>query len=189
MLVIKLVRTYRGLLHSRPFVTNVATTCTFMTFGDLTSQYFLQSKTNKNESHEVARIDLNQTKRFALAGLIYVGPAVRGCLVLIDRLFGPTTSLKVLGKKILLDQCCFAPVFLVGNLTVLTLLRTSSFEEVKHELQRSYFKILRDQYCFWPFVQMVNFYFIPLTYRVLFGSMAALAWNTMFSFRLNNKTQ
>lgn len=173
-----LIRTYKRLLHERPFVTNVLTTCTFMTTGDLTSQWILQQKEH---------IDLRQTARFAIAGLIFVGPVVRGCLVMIDRIFGPTSSLKILGKKLLLDQVIGAPTFLVGNITTLTLLQTQSFEKVREELNRSYFNLLKLNYTFWPFVQVINFYFIPLTYRVLFGSSAALIWNTMFSYGLYSK--
>lgn len=150
-----------------------------MTVGDLTSQLTLQQ--NK-------QIDLNQTVRFALAGLIFVGPAVRGCLVMIDKFFGPTTSLKILAKKLFVDQCLCAPSFLVGNISTLTIIKTGSIEEVKNELEQSYFKLLKLNYSFWPFVQVINFYFIPLTYRVLFGSSAALAYNTLFSYRLHEKS-
>lgn len=148
-----------------------------MTTGDLTSQLILQQRDELN---------LKQTARFALAGLIFVGPVVRGCLVTIDKLFGPTSSVLVLGRKLLFDQGLCAPIFLLGNITTLTLLKSQSFEEVRRELHRSYFNLLKMNYTFWPFVQLLNFYFIPLTYRVLFGSTAALMWNTMFSYKLYN---
>lgn len=171
------VHLYRRLLHERPFITNILTTCTFMTTGDLTSQLILQQRDELN---------LKQTARFALAGLIFVGPVVRGCLVGIDKLFGPTRGVKVLCKKLLLDQGAIAPCFLAANITVLTLLKTQSFEEVRAELDKSYFNLLKLNYTFWPFVQLLNFYFIPLTYRVLFGSTASLIWNTLFSYKLYN---
>lgn len=172
------IRTYKRLLHERPFVTNVFTTCTFMTAGDLVSQTIVQS-------HK--EYDLKQTARFATAGLLFVGPVVRSCLVAIDKIFGPTSSMLVLGKKLFFDQICIAPLFLAANITVLTLLRTHSFEQVKPELARNYMGLLRLNYTFWPIVQLMNFYFIPLTYRVLFGSTAALIWNTLFSYRLYNR--
>lgn len=175
------ITVYRRLLHEKPFITNVLTTCTFMTTGDISSQLILQKRDH---------LDVTQTARFALAGLIFVGPVVRGCLVGIDKIFGPTSSVLVLGKKLALDQGILAPSFLVGNITTLTLLKTQSFQEVREELKKSYFNLLKMNYTFWPFVQVLNFYFIPLTYRVLFGSTAALLWNTLFSYKLyNNKTE
>lgn len=171
-------RNYRRLLHERPFITNVLTASTFMATGDLISQSLLQKRD---------ALDLQQTTRFAIAGLIFVGPAVRGCLVMIDKIFGPTKSLAILGKKLILDQGVCAPCFLACNITVLTLLKTQSLAEVRRELERSYVNLLKMNYTFWPFVQVINFYFIPLTYRVIFGSSAALIWNTIFSYRFYNK--
>lgn len=168
-------RAYTRLLHERPIITNAFTASTFMLAGDLTSQALVQQRD---------QIDYGQTIRFAIAGFIFVGPVARTCLVTIDRIYGPTSSVKVLRKKLILDQCVFAPAFLVGNISVLTLLKTRSTHEVRQELQRSYFKLLKLNYTFWPFVQMVNFYFIPLAYRVIFGSSAALIWNTLFSHKL-----
>lgn len=173
-----LIRLYQRLLYERPLVTNVLTTCIFMTTGDITSQYILQDK----DKH-----DWHQTARFALAGFIFVGPVVRACLVTIDKLFGPTSSLLVLSKKVLFDQGLIAPIFLAANITVLTLIQTQSLAHVKGELDRSYFSILKMNYTFWPFVSMTNFYFIPLAYRQLFGASAALVWNSLFSYKLYQK--
>ena len=105
-----------------------------MTTGDISSQLLLQKRDE---------LDLTQTARFAVAGLIFVGPVVRGCLVGIDKIFGPTSSVLVLGKKLLLDQGILAPCFLVGNITTLTLLKTQSFREVRVEMERSYFNLLK----------------------------------------------
>lgn len=173
-----LLKLYRKLLHTRPLITNVLTTATFMTTGDITSQLILQDK---------EKYDLDQTKRFAIAGLIYVGPLARGCIVLVERLFGPTKSLLLLSKKVLFDQLLSAPIFLAGNITTLTYLKSQSFDEVQKEIRQSYFNLLKLGYSFWPFVQLLNFYFIPVAYRVVFGSGAALIYNVLFSYRLNCK--
>lgn len=171
-------RAYTRLLHERPIITNALTASTFMLAGDLISQALVQQRDH---------IDYGQTVRFAIAGFMFVGPVARTCLVTIDKLFGATSSAKVLGKKLLLDQCVFAPAFLAGNISLLTLLKTRSTQEVKQEIKRSYVKLLKLNYTFWPFVQMLNFYFIPLAYRVVFGSCAALIWNTLFSYKLYNQ--
>lgn len=166
---------YRRLLHERPFITNVLTSSAFMAVGDVTSQCILQDKRS---------LDWRQTARFALAGLIFVGPVVRGCLVTIERLFGPTTNVRVLAKKVLLDQVVIAPCFIAANISVITLLKERSLDRVKRELNHSYLGILKLNYTFWPFVSVANFYFIPMAYRVVFASSAALLWNTIFSYKL-----
>jgi hypothetical protein len=173
-----LMQLYGRLLHERPLIANALTSCTFMTVGDATSQWILQDKKH---------YDWRQTSRFALAGLLFVGPVVRGCYVTIDKLFGPTSSALVLGKKVLFDQALIAPCFIAANITVLTLMKERSFEKAKAELDRSYLSILRLNYTFWPFVSLANFYFIPLAYRVVFSSAAALLWNTVFSYKLSHE--
>lgn len=177
--MISFVRVYRRLLYERPFITNVLTTATFMTGGDFASQNLIQDKDH---------IDLKQTARFTIAGLIFVGPVARGCIVMIDKIFGPTSSNVVLVKKVLFDQVINAPLFLAGNITTLTLLKTQSFECVREELRRSYTNLLKTNYSFWPMVQAINFYFIPITFRVLFGSVCAFVYNMAFSYILHSES-
>lgn len=172
-----LVRSYNRLLHTRPLLTNVLTTSTFMAIGDLISQPLLQDKPT----------DLEQTKRFAVAGLIYSGPAWYGSLVLVDHIFGPTKNLKVLGKKILFDQGIIGPIFLVGCITTFSLLEQCSIKHVSEQLKENYVKVLLAEYTYWPFVQLVNYYYVPLTYRALVGSTATLVWNTIFSYLIYYK--
>lgn len=171
-----LFKVYKRLLHDRPFVTNVITTCTLMSCGDITSQLILQDK---------ERIDLRQTATLATSGLVYVGPMVRGCLVMIDKLLGPTSSLLVLAKKMCLDQLIIAPCFLAGNLTTISIIKNQGISQIQEDIRESYINLLKLGYSFWPFVQVINFYFIPLTYRVVFGSLASFGYTTLFSYRLN----
>lgn len=147
-----------------------------MSAGDLVSQSILQ--------HDDP-FDWRRTARFATAGIIFVGPAVRGCLLMIDKIFGPTRSFKVMVRKVIFDQGLLAPVFTAANMSVLTGLKTFSIHGIQQELERSYFDLLKMNYKFWPMVSIINFYFVPLTYRVLFGSSAALLWNTAVSYRLS----
>lgn len=187
-LMASLIRRYKSLLHTHPFRANVLTSCTLMTTGNIISQSLLQKPLLEEPLQatlSIGHIDLKQAARFALAGLIFVGPTVRGCLVLIDKVFGPTTSVRVLAKKLLVDQVLIAPIFLAGNISVLTLLETHSLKQVRRVLDKSYLELLKINYTFWPFVQVINFYYVPLTYRVLFGSSAALIWITILSLRLS----
>lgn len=166
---------YQRLLHERPFVTNVITSSVFMGTGDLISQSILQQRD---------QINLEQTARFATAGLIFVGPAARGLLVLIDKIFGSSRSAKNMVRKVLFDQGVIAPIFCGANISVITILKGVSLKEVRDELERSYLGLLSMNYMYWPFVSMINFYFVPLTYRVVVGSTAALIWNTAVSYKL-----
>jgi len=175
----KLLALYRGLLHKKPFLTNALTASAFMTIGDLISQKILQDGRNQ--------LDVGRTTSFAIVGLIFDGPVSHGCFVALDKIFGHATNAAVSSKKLLADQILIAPVFLACEISLLTILRRTSREQARSELVKKYLDILKINYAFWPFVQILNFYFIPLNYRVLFGSGAALMWNVIFSYRLYNK--
>ena len=50
--------------------------------------------------------------------------------------------------------------------------------------EKDYYSTLMNSYRFWPFVQIVNFMFVPAFYRILVVRFAALFWNTYISFVL-----
>jgi protein Mpv17 len=52
----------------------------------------------------------------------------------------------------------------------------------QEKLQKNYVTALTSNYMIWPFVQIVNFKFIPLHYRVLFVNVVSIGWNCYLSF-------
>nr|CAG8567583.1 10685_t:CDS:2 [Entrophospora candida] len=51
-----------------------------------------------------------------------------------------------------------------------------------------YFSALKANYTIWPLVQLVNFRFLPLQYRVPFVGSVGVLWSTYLSL-LNSKTE
>lgn len=77
------------------------------------------------------------------------------------------------------DQLLFAPTFIGVFLTSMAVLEGTP---PRDKLDKSYVPALTTNYMVWPFVQLVNFKFVPLQHRVLFVNLIAIGWNCYLSF-------
>jgi protein Mpv17 len=109
-------------------------------------------------------------------------------------IFGPaaTTWFKFLQTKVVLpnkkleicarvgvDQLLFAPTNLFVFLSTMSILEGVSPRE---KLAKTYTGALQSNWMVWPFVQVVNFSFVPLDYRVLFVNGLSIFWNCYLSY-------
>lgn len=90
-------------------------------------------------------------------------------------------------KKVFFDQVFFAPCILCVILIAIAVLKGKNVEAVKEELKLNYLDVLITSYTIWPFVQIFNFYFVPLHYQVLLVQTVALFWNTYLSWKTQRK--
>jgi protein Mpv17 len=52
----------------------------------------------------------------------------------------------------------------------------------KDKLESTYWNALSKNWMVWPFVQAINFKFVPLHHRVLVVNVISLGWNCYLSF-------
>ncbi|XP_013918083.1 PREDICTED: protein Mpv17 isoform X2 [Thamnophis sirtalis] len=79
----------------------------------------------------------------------------------------------------------FAPCFLACFLTLAGALNGLSLERNWSKLKEDYPDTLITNYYIWPAVQLANFYFIPLNYRLPVVQCVALIWNSYLSWKAN----
>ncbi|KAG8248961.1 Protein Mpv17 [Homalodisca vitripennis] len=140
------------------------------------------------EKRKFKGIEWNRCARYASIGL-FIGPTVGIWYRVLEYQFG-SGGVKILFKKIACDQLLFAPFFLGCLMCTIDTLKGKSVQETKEDLKNNYPEILLSNYKVWPFVQVVNFYFVPLHFRVLFVQMISVLWNTYLSWKINsNKLQ
>lgn len=86
-------------------------------------------------------------------------------------------------KKVACDQLLFAPNFLAIFLVTLGTVQGENYETVVCKLKRDYADVVIANYKLWPWVQLVNFYAVPLQYQVLLVQTVAIFWNSYLSWK------
>jgi len=80
-------------------------------------------------------------------------------------------------KKVVVDQSLMAPSINTGIIMLLELMQRKKWGDIRSKLRDHLPGVLKNQYKLWPAVQVVNFYFVPLQYRVLVIVFVAFFWN------------
>uniref|UniRef100_A0A8D8V2B5 Mitochondrial inner membrane protein Mpv17 n=1 Tax=Cacopsylla melanoneura TaxID=428564 RepID=A0A8D8V2B5_9HEMI len=170
----RVLHSYKNLLTHRPYTVQAVQTASLMGIGDLIAQTFI-------EGHNIMDINPVRTLQYSVVGLV-VGPTVGKWYQTLERMYGKEAVL----KKVLTDQLVFSPVFIAVLVTSLNLLQGANWETAVANVRASYVDIILTGYQIWPLVQVVNFYFVPIQYRVLLVQAVAVVWNTYLSWKLNS---
>lgn len=85
--------------------------------------------------------------------------------------------------RVFIDQSVFAPTMIAMFLSSMATMEGAS---AKERLEKTWWPALRTNWMVWPFVQTINFAFLPLQYRVLFANVISIGWNSYLSW-VNSK--
>ncbi|KAJ1965299.1 hypothetical protein GGI12_000859 [Dipsacomyces acuminosporus] len=98
-----------------------------------------------------------------------------------------SSKLGTVAKRVAVDQTMFAPFACGYFVTGMAFLEGLSPSDVLERAKTQYLGILVAGYALWPAAQIINFSIVPLAYRVQFGSVVSLFWNTYLGWN-NNQT-
>lgn len=182
---------YNAKLAARPLLTQSVTTAVLFATGDVTAQQLV-------EKRGLAKHDVTRTGRMALYGGCECPAAARpGAphrMLTGAGFFGPvaTTWFGILARRVTLrnarletlarvacDQTLFAPVMIGAFLSSMAAMEGAS---PKERLETKWWPALQANWMLWPFVQFVNFTFLPLQHRVLFANVISIGWNSYLSW-------
>ncbi|XP_057652712.1 mpv17-like protein [Diorhabda carinulata] len=150
---------------------------TLLCTGDLLGQTVVLRK-------PINEIDFRRTLKVGLVGLFIIGPTVSTFF----RVLAVTISNKdpyVGLKKMLIDQLVFVPFILIPLFvtSINIFVNGNSWEKTKEEIKDKYKDIMKTNYKIWPFVQFVNFNYVPIAYQVLVTQSVAVLWNTYLTWK------
>lgn len=85
--------------------------------------------------------------------------------------------------RVACDQLLFAPV-MIG--VFLGSMATMEGKSANERIEKAWWPALQANWMLWPFVQMVNFTFVPLQHRIMFVNIISIGWNSYLSY-INTK--
>ena len=121
-----------------------------------------------------------RTRHIYCTGLA-IGPCRHFWYQFLDRIL-PGRTLRIVGKKVLLDQVVFSPVNIGLFLVILGWLEGEQVKTVVKELQEKGGQLLKAEWIIWPPAQLVNFFFLPTKYRVLYDNTVSLGFDYYYSY-------
>ncbi|KAF2258436.1 hypothetical protein CC78DRAFT_537750 [Lojkania enalia] len=165
-------RWYQAKLRSAPLLTQSITTAVLFATGDVMAQQGVDKV--GLERHDFAR-----TGRMALYGGVVFGPAATTWYGILQRHINLSTTNRTIAARVACDQIVFAPVNMGIFLSSMAYMEGSS---IKDKLNKAYVPGMINNFLLWPWVQSVNFKFVPLEHRVLVVNFVALGWNCYLSY-------
>ncbi|KAI1004166.1 hypothetical protein K3495_g4040 [Podosphaera aphanis] len=171
-----MLRWYQMKLATRPLLTQSITSGVLFATGDTMAQQLIEKK--GSEDH-----DFSRTGRMALYGFAFGPVATKWFGVLQNKIVLKNPNLQILAQ-VAADQSVFAGCNLFCFLSSMAIMEGSDPME---KLENNYMSALTKNWMVWPFVQIVNFKFVPLQHRVMLVNVVSLGWNCYLSSIASSK--
>lgn len=166
-----------ALFKRYPLAANLTQTGLLMAVGDVIAQNLTDTKPH----------DYNRTLRAFSYGMIFA-PMGMAWYPLVAKIT-PTSS-KYINTvcRVAVDQLVFAPVVAIPMYySAMTAMegKRPVVAQIRHKLEEKWWPTLKDNWKVWPLFQVVNFFYVPVHYRLLAVNVVLLFWNTYLLWQNN----
>ncbi|KAL3858020.1 hypothetical protein ACJMK2_012636 [Sinanodonta woodiana] len=166
-----LFKKYMKCLQERPVLTKACTSGTISFLSNIISQKIAPNPDGKIAWRSVAA--------YTSFGFVITGPLFHNFYLLLDKLFprkDKSAELKNsdIAKMILFDRLILAPPYLLVFLYAIAILEGQGTEVALKKVKATFWTILKMNWRVFTVVQYINFKYVPMKYRVLFGNIIAL---------------
>lgn len=161
-------------------LTNVGISISLSAAGDVIQQHY-EIVTKQREKWDRLR-----THHMSVSGMT-VGVICHAWYKYLDSAM-PGRSLKVVLKKVVVDQLVCSPVVIVVFFITLALLEQESWEVTKQEIVNKGKRLYAAEWVVWPPAQVINFYLLPTRFRVLYDNTISLGYDIYTSYVRHDKS-
>ncbi|CAB3220100.1 unnamed protein product [Arctia plantaginis] len=160
--------------------TNVTISVSLSALGDSIEQAY-----ERYTGHE-SGFNGKRTLHMAFSGAA-VGVLCHNWYKILDKMIvGKTVDMVI--KKLMLDQLIFSPIMLVTFFGSIALFEEKPLDNFKEEVRHKFILLYQAEWLVWPPAQVINFYFLPTRFRVLYDNTISLGYDVYTSRVKNNKS-
>ncbi|XP_034256893.1 mpv17-like protein isoform X2 [Thrips palmi] len=127
------------------------------------------------------KLDYWRALRFSLYGCCFVAPTLYTWMTIAGYLF-PKPGLRSGIYKAVVEQFTYGPIAICCFYSGMTLLEGGSKEDAINETREKFLPTWQTAVCVWPFVQTVNFRFIPEKNQIPFVSLCSFLWTVFLAY-------
>lgn len=153
--------------------TNICISVSLSSVGDsLEQQYEIMTK-------DLDKYSGKRTAHMALSGLT-VGIVCHYWYKFIDQRL-PGRTFKIVMRKVFWDQMICSPIVISTFFLTLGLLENTSRDAIIEEIKDKAWKLYVAEWVVWPPAQIINFYWLPNKYRILYDNTISLGYDVYTS--------
>ncbi|KAK3912691.1 Mpv17-like protein 2 [Frankliniella fusca] len=167
-------RVVHQMFHKYLLYTNVAISVSLSGVGDTLEQHY-EILSNQKEEWEKSR-----TVRMSISGMT-VGVICHNWYKFLDSKF-PGRTIKIVAQKVMIDQIICSPLCIATFFITLGILEKATWAETKKEIKDKAWRLYAAEWVVWPPAQVLNFYILPLRYRVLYDNTISLGYDVYTSY-------
>lgn len=124
--------------------------------------------------------DWQRTGRMFVVG-VCLSPVDHYWYIWLDRVL-PSASIRTAVKKVLIEQILASPILSALFFMGIGSLEGQALNESLNEFRSKFWELYKAEWCVWPPAQIINFYFLPTKYRVMYVNFITLGWDVYLSY-------
>lgn len=101
----------------------------------------------------------------------------------------PGRTFNTVVKKVLVDQTIASPIVISLFFITLGIMRQESLNQTMTEIREKFIRLYKAEWIVWPTAQIINFWILPLKYRVLYDNTISLGYDVYTSMVINEPVQ